>query len=582
MQVRSNRFAPLALSLLAMAAGLSPAALALTPEQEAAARAYTDRIQREEQLRQQKQFEQNRKSKRAPTRIEVEAPQAVEAGKSAVCRQIDTITLAGADSLGPRQQRALLKPFQASCMGVKEIESLLSEITRVYINKGMIASRAYVPAQDLTKGQLQILVVEGQVSGLLLAPAPGESGPAPEMRLGNLFPGVIGKPLNLRDFEQGLDQINRLSSNNATMDIRPGAAPGESVVAIQNSPTQRWHGNFGADNQGTESTGREQAALTGSVDDLLGLNEYISITRRQAVPDRDGQGSSSENYSFNLPYGYSLLSYGHSDTRYESTVQLPSGLEEQSAGDSRTDFLRLDHVAWRNQDSRLNLSAMLTRKEFNNFFAGQWLEVASRKLAVADLGLSFSTELLGGYANLDLGYSRGLNDFDALVDADDLPGYAPHAQFEKYTYGLGYSHPFVLAGRNGLFSSQLVGQHALDALYGSEQISIGGIYSVRGFYDGSLAGDDGYYLRNELSLMQPLGQVFGRSATFKPYIALDGGKVQSIAPDTPEGTLVGGAVGFTVTTGSLLFDTFIGHPLRDRDYLPEEGSTAFARLSYSF
>lgn len=566
---------------LAILAGAASSAQAITPEEEAAARANADRIQREEQQRQLQRFEQSRKSTRPPTRIDVQAPTAA-GGKSATCRDISTVTLKGADSLSERERSAIIKPFQARCLGVKEIESLLSELTRVYINRGMIATRAYVPAQDLSKGALEILVVEGQVKGIELEPAKGEPGPAASMRLGNLFPGVIGKPLNLRDIEQGLDQINRLASNNASMDIRPGGAPGESVVAIQNSPTKRWHGNFAADNQGTESTGREQAALTASVDDLLDLNEYISVTRRQAVPDFDGEGSSSENYSFNMPYGYALLSLGHSDSRYESTVTLPSGLDEQSAGDSRTDFARLDHVAWRDQSSRLNLSAMLTRKEFNNYFAGQLLEVASRKLAVADLGINFSTELLGGFVNLDLGYSRGLNELDALSDAHNLPGYAPRAQFNKYTYGLSYSHPFKLLGRNGLVSSALVGQHAEDALYGSEQISIGGIYSVRGFYNSSMAGDDGYYLRNEVSLQQPLGELFGFSTTLKPYLALDGGKVQSIAADTPEGTLVGGAAGVTLTAGSLLIDTFISRPFRDGGHVEDEGSTAFARLSYSF
>jgi len=34
------------------------------------------------------------------------------------------------------------------------------------------------------------------------------------------FPFLKGKEFNLRDFEQGLDQLNRLQSNNATLDIR--------------------------------------------------------------------------------------------------------------------------------------------------------------------------------------------------------------------------------------------------------------------------------------------------------------------------------------------------------------------------
>lgn len=40
-------------------------------------------------------------------------------------------------------------------------------------------------------------------------------------------------------------------------------------------------------------------------------------------------------------------------------------------------------------------------------------------------------------------------------------------------------------------------QYAKQTLYGTEQFSVGGYYSVRGFRENYLVGDNGYYFRNK-------------------------------------------------------------------------------------
>lgn len=70
-----------------------------------------------------------------------------------------------------------------------------------------------------------------------------------------IFPGVKGSVLQLRDIEQGLDQLNRLPSNNATMRIEPGAEAGSSRVLINNVQKRTWAafrrgGQPGAGNHG--------------------------------------------------------------------------------------------------------------------------------------------------------------------------------------------------------------------------------------------------------------------------------------------------------------------------------------------
>ncbi|MCT6838707.1 MAG: hypothetical protein M3036_13765, partial [Bifidobacteriales bacterium] len=61
------------------------------------------------------------------------------------------------------------------------------------------------------------------------------------------FPGLKGHILNLRDLEEGVEQMNRLPHFGAQMKISPGTKPGTSRVTV-NAPEQNiLHGQLWAD-----------------------------------------------------------------------------------------------------------------------------------------------------------------------------------------------------------------------------------------------------------------------------------------------------------------------------------------------
>lgn len=62
------------------------------------------------------------------------------------------------------------------------------------------------------------MIDEGYIESIELA---DQSLP---VSLGGAFPHMLGQPLNLRDLEQGLDQLNRLRSLDLTADIAPAAS----------------------------------------------------------------------------------------------------------------------------------------------------------------------------------------------------------------------------------------------------------------------------------------------------------------------------------------------------------------------
>lgn len=537
-----------------------------------------EETQRREQERQQRDIDALRQRNDKPAGIDTRelAPKPTVQGAEGTCRQIDRLQIDDAPHLGKIIRDRLDQQYAGHCLNVGDLEQILGEITRDYMQRGYIAVRAYLPAQDLSTGTLRILVVEGKVGSILI-----EDGGKRSVSIGNIFPGVQGDILDLRDLEQGLEQLNRLSSNNATMEIVPGAEPGVSDVRIANQVSSPYHLLMSLDNQGTESTGRDQAGLTGIVDNLLGIDEMLSGSHRESVfGDGHGRRSKSDTFNANVPFGYLLVSMGTSYSSYESTLDLSSGESVIARGSTRNHNALLDFVAYRDQDSRLSFSLGLTNKDTRSYIADEYLDISSRVLTVLDVDTNLSTAIGGGLLRASVGYARGTHYIGALEDPSNLPGIAPHAQFEKYKYALSYNYPFIWQELPWSISSSVTGQHAVDSLYGSEQILIGGIYSVRGFVDNTLSGDDGYYWHNDLSV-QPSFMFGGESIGSRLYVGVDYGDVRSIAPDTPEGHLAGWGFGAELHWRSATFEIFNTRAISLPSSMSREGSQTWLRLSYS-
>lgn len=140
------------------------------------------------------------------------------------CFTIRHIVLEGAEHLGEREQRRLLEPYEGQCLGVGQLNALLKVVTDHYLNRGYITTRAYLPQQDLSSGTLQITVVEGRLDGL------DSSSLASPRELAMAFPGTTGEVLNLRELEQLVDQLTRLPSRQAQLELVPGDEVGSSRV----------------------------------------------------------------------------------------------------------------------------------------------------------------------------------------------------------------------------------------------------------------------------------------------------------------------------------------------------------------
>ncbi len=492
------------------------------------------------------------------------------------CVKADAIVIEGSEWLSSEVSELVRSRYAQPCLQRSALQEALGLMTQDLMSRGLITSRVYLPGQDTSKGELRFKVLEGRVERLVFI------GPT---LMAHAFPVKAGQVLNLRDIEQGIEQMNRLPSNRTQMDILPGSAPGLSVIRISNQPVGRVRGSVSVDNQGATSTGEHQVGASVAIDDFLSLQDALSFNYKQSTDlDVDRRGSRSAGLSWNVPLGYHTLSYVFTTSEYASTFTAPSGLNLLSDGTAWSHQVKLDRLLWRSQQSRVTGSVGFTHKESRNFLERQYLAVSSRRLSVVHLDLNASTLAAGWVIDAGLGADLGTPSLGAQRDRDALPDWAPRAQFQRYRATLNLSKAFEWAGQSMLWSSQWAGQYGADVLYGSEQMSIGGLYTVRGFVRNTLSGDHGHYLRNELSLRKPLVLPDGSVHQLKLSLGHDIGRVFSRVANTPEGTLSGWFTSATLMAGpvqiELMHTQALQQPSRWFNQL-ESGQTWF-RLNWSF
>ncbi|PCR96277.1 ShlB family hemolysin secretion/activation protein [Pseudomonas fluorescens] len=414
------------------------------------------------------------------------------------CFPIKDIELKGADSLSESDKTRLLKPYIGQCLGVPQLNELLKVITEHYIEKGLVTSRAYLPQQDLSAGHLKVLVVEGKLESLKGA----ENSKLSERELAMAFPGKAGELINLREIEQMVDQLNRLPSNQAKMELSPGKNVGGSDVLVNNTAQKPWRAGLSRSNSGQRSTGEQQWGTTFDWDSPLGLADQLSLRGGHDAMSDHQHTSNNAMLNYNLPWGWWNFSYSYSQSEYRSQIAA-NGYNFKQTGDSENHQFRAERVIHRDSVSKTSLSTGLSYLRSNNFIEDSKLRLSSNRISEAQFGINHGRRIGSAFVNIDAGMQQGIGAFDAQGSHDPGPG-EPDARYRKYTATLSYLQPFKLWGESLSFSSLMTGQRSEDVLFSSQRTSLGGLSSIRGYKDQSLSGDSGGYWRNDLRWARPV------------------------------------------------------------------------------
>ncbi|MCG8155936.1 ShlB/FhaC/HecB family hemolysin secretion/activation protein [Brenneria goodwinii] len=471
------------------------------------------------ELRQKALLEQNKQQRKAlENAVQIGEPAALPVNADGPCFPIHNIAFNGAVHLSSHDKSALQQRYQDRCLDLAAISNAVRETTNLYLSRGYLTSQAYLQEQDLASGTLTISVSEGRLESIQL------EGETP-LALNMAFPGLTGRILNLRDLEQGMEQLNRLPSQQITIDIQPGKQPGSSIAVLRRTtralPVEL---SISADNSGQKSTGREQLSASLAFDNPLRLADrwWLTASRDSAFSHRYGSHALSSGLS--LPYGYWTLAYQYAWNDFFQPIPIGNNAYRYT-GQSATHRLSINNTLYRDGKQKLALEGALNRRRTENRLAGERLDVSSPTLSSVSGGLNYSATLAGGYFTLNPIASHGLHAWGATDETGTHHG-TPRVAFRKFSLSGSYFYPLT---PSLYFLTSAYGQTTPDNLYSSERISLGGEYSVRGFKEQTLTGNRGLYWRNELNwqfaALPLLGNLAFTAALDSGWISGKAGKV---------------------------------------------------------
>jgi len=204
-------------------------------------------------------------------------------------------------NMGPEPQ-AILQSYQATCLSAPRVNALLGELNRWYQRAGWITTRVYVSEQKLASGDLQLRVVPGRIEQYQINQSETDA------RIQSAFPSHDGL-LNLRDLEQGLENINRLPSQQGKFKLYPGKETGSSQVMVNVDDKPRVRLSEMVDNSGTAALGKWKSTTEIAVDNLSQNNDQLAIgyirNLDQGSMDAVFQGGT---LNYLIPLGYHLFS----------------------------------------------------------------------------------------------------------------------------------------------------------------------------------------------------------------------------------------------------------------------------------
>ena len=445
----------------------------------------------------------------------------------------------------------IARPYKNKELSLSDINKLIHAMNQSLMARGFSTSRIVVPEQNLSSGELRLVLQIGYIGTVRFAE--GSSS----LYWKNLFPFHEGDILNVRDIEQGIEQAKRLPSQDISVQLLPSEQPQRTDVVLTVKRGKNFYGTISVDDSGLEDTGKLQWYTSIGIDQPFHKNDMLRIGMNlDGARDGYEKGTRGHNISYTYPYGRHTFSFSYQRSKYHQTVEsIPYNFI--SAGDSNISMLSWDYVLHRSAAMKTSMDIRLRKRNSHSFLNDVELPIQAMHQTSMEVGFAERLYLQRDTLYFRLAHRFGLGWLGAQKEKpyDD----APKTLYRMWLLDIDFVHPFEFSHRPATFTTSFHGQYTMDdmRLYGVDMISMGNRYTVRGF-DGevTLMGTNGWYLRNELSTRFPKQKA-------ELYLGLDVGAVYGYGTEVYNGHVIAGTVlGLRGAMDMLSYDVFAAKPIQ--------------------
>ncbi|CNC70523.1 putative hemolysin activator protein [Yersinia frederiksenii] len=463
------------------------------------------------------------------------------------CLVIDRVELLNMSAF-PNAARLVqwAKQAQGQCLGEKGLSALQDSLQWQLVDDGYITSQVTFTEESYADGVLSLTLIPGRVSGIK-----HHENSDSYAQLNTLFPNRIGELANLRDIEQGLENLQRLPSVDATMEIQLNREDLTSQIVVNRQQSRFWRLNTFFDNAGHDAVGRYRAGATLFLDNPFSLSDMAYFSASRELDNHHDKGNSNLVLHYSVPFGNWLWSVtGSRGTYYQTLLIADTAFEYRTYWQSLE--MQIQRLLMRGYNYKtVGYTGALIRKS-NRFFADIELDIQRQDTVDWQLGLRHLHYT--GWATITGGinYRQGTQWLGA--DSSTAGAASPVAKLVNVTAALDI--PFMLGEQRFHFQPEFSHQYSHSNLKMQDKFSIGGRSSVRGFStDNVLVGSQGWFLKNDIVWVnQHIGSQI--------YLGVDYGEVSEKGDQFLLGdSLVGAVTGIRGSYHRFGYDLNIGIPL---------------------
>ena len=371
-----------------------------------------------------------------------------------------------------------------------ELQKSIKKITEYYQTQGYILAHAYLPAQKIKDGVVEIAVLEGKLGRVELRM--NKVPPLAQTSVQRVIKGAIreGEVINEKGLEKTILLLKDILALDAQATLKPGTTVGTTDLLLELSKKSPFSVSLDSDNQGLRYTGYYRSSLQVTANNLSGLGESMSV---RGMTSGEGMLYGRVNASFPVGYWGSRIGASYSQMNYTLGDDFSNS---DASGTAQVTSVYLLHPLLRSRKFNLYTQLQYDYKILEDKVAGT---MTDKYLHVGTLSLSLNAVdeyLGGGVTDLNLSGVYGkLN-----LNPDDSATVGTGGSYEKAL--LMFSRRQQLFGPFSL-SMLFNGQYSTTNLDSSEKFSLGGPNGVRSYPVNEASGDRGYTATGELIYFVP-------------------------------------------------------------------------------
>lgn len=446
--------------------------------------------------------------------------------------------------------RKTIKPFVNRKLTVEDVNRLSTNLNTALIEHGYVTSRIGIPSQSLASGNLQFNLQLGRVESVLYKTY---AQPLPWQ---NAFPIREGDILNIRNIEQGIEQMKRIGSQNVSVELEPGTKPLATNIVLETTKKPAIHGMISIDDSGLKDTGKLQWTAAIGVDRVFNANDSLNLSiNRDAAQDGERKGSRNHTISYSIPRGKDTFSISYSDMKYHQTIN-SMATPFISSSHAKTVRGSWNHVFHRDRTTKRSWDIIISKRNAKNYINDVEVAVQRANTASLEVGISERRYIKQNTLYSRVAIKQGVGWFGSQPEYGNG---APSTRFTQLLVDVDYQIPRIWGHRPASITSSFHGQWTLGdkRLFSRDMISLGNRYTVQGF-DGenTLMAESGWYMRNEVASYIPKWKS-------SVYANIDFGAVYGPSTEVLTGKFIAGtSLGMRGQFKSgLFYDVFVGAPL---------------------